>query len=172
MFCCLLLKQWRSKPNIVTTSSHIILLTKFSLLLCVTANVQWCKQITTATSSTGVVDADSWGEYVTVACQVSTLSKRCPNGDYGVSPSCAFTVSKTQGIHNYWKLWYWLCHKTGLHVVGFGAVEKGHFQACTVHYFWALLLPVAAVDVAICKSLMIRVEPRTSIWWSIWYNEQ
>ena len=36
------------------------------------------KQITTATSSTAVVDVESWGEYITVACQISTLSRAAP----------------------------------------------------------------------------------------------
>ena len=67
------------------------------------SNNRILKQITIATSGTGVMDADFWGEYVSVACQISTLSKQCPNGDYGVCPSFAFTVSKKQGRHNYWK---------------------------------------------------------------------
>ena len=50
-----------------------------------------------ATSTTAVVDAESWGEYVIGARQISTLSKRYPNSDYGVSRSFAFVVSKTQG---------------------------------------------------------------------------
>ena len=36
------------------------------------------KQITTATSTTAVVDVESWGEYITVACQISTLSRAAP----------------------------------------------------------------------------------------------
>ena len=47
------------------------------------------KQIATVTSTTAVVDAKSWGEYVTVAlpgaCQTSTLRERRPNSDFGVS---------------------------------------------------------------------------------------
>ena len=49
--------------------------------------------------------------------------------------------------------------KTGLHVVGFGATTKGHFQACAVRHFWALLLPAVVVEgaVAICfKTLFSR----------------
>ena len=37
------------------------------------------------------------------ARQISTLSKRRPNSDYGVSRSLAFAVSKTQKSCNYWK---------------------------------------------------------------------
>ena len=37
------------------------------------------------------------------ARQISTLSKRRPNSDYGVSRSHAFAVGKTQGSRNYWK---------------------------------------------------------------------
>ena len=37
------------------------------------------------------------------ARQISTLSKRRPNSDYGVSRSLAFAVGKTQGSRNYWK---------------------------------------------------------------------
>ena len=61
------------------------------------------KQIATATSLLAVVDAESWGEYITVARQISTVSKRHPNSDYGVSRSFTFAASKTQGRHNYWK---------------------------------------------------------------------
>ena len=50
------------------------------------------KQITTATSTTAVVDAESWGEYVTVARQISTLSKWHPSSDYGVSCSLSFAA--------------------------------------------------------------------------------
>ena len=39
--------------------------------------------------------------------------------------------------------------KTGLHVVGFGATAKGHFQACTVRHFRALLLPAVVVEDAV-----------------------
>ena len=61
------------------------------------------KLITTATSTRAVMDVESWGEYVTLACQISTLNKRCPNSDYEVSCSYAFAVSKKQGRHYYWK---------------------------------------------------------------------
>ena len=61
------------------------------------------KQIASATSLLAVVDAESWGEYITVARQISTVSKRHPNSDYGVSRSFTFAASKTQGRHNYWK---------------------------------------------------------------------
>ena len=37
------------------------------------------------------------------ARQISTLSKRRPNSDYGVSRSLAFAVGKTQKSRNYWK---------------------------------------------------------------------
>ena len=43
-----------------------------------------------------VVDAESWGEYI-------TLSKRQPNSDHGVSLSFAFAVNKMQGRCNHWK---------------------------------------------------------------------
>ena len=56
------------------------------------------KQIATA-----MVDTESWGEYVAVVRQISTLSKRHPNSDYGVSRSFAFAAGKTQGRRNYWK---------------------------------------------------------------------
>ena len=56
-----------------------------------------------ATSTTVVVDTESWGEYVTAAHQISTLSKRHPNSDKGVSRSFAFAASKMQGRCNYWK---------------------------------------------------------------------
>ena len=56
-----------------------------------------------ATSTTAVVDAESWGEYVIGARQISTLSKQYPNSDYGVCRSFAFVVSKTQGRCKYWK---------------------------------------------------------------------
>ena len=52
------------------------------------------KQIATATSTTAVVDAESWGEYVTVARQISILRKRRPNNDYGISRSFAFSVNQ------------------------------------------------------------------------------
>ena len=55
------------------------------------------KQIATATSLLAVV------EYITVARQISTVSKRHPNSDYGVSRSFTFAASKTQGRRNYWK---------------------------------------------------------------------
>ena len=61
------------------------------------------KQIATATSTTAMVDTESWGEYVAVVRQISTLSKRHPNSDYGVSRSFAFAAGKTQGRRNYWK---------------------------------------------------------------------
>ena len=56
-----------------------------------------------ATSNAAAVDAKSWGESVTVTRQISVLNKRYTNSGYGVSPSFAFTVSKTQGRRNYWK---------------------------------------------------------------------
>ena len=47
-----------------------------------------------------------------------------------------------------------LRQKTALHVLGFGATAKGHFQACALRHFGAFLLSAA---VAIClNSLMIR----------------
>ena len=141
----------------------LILHAKFSLLLCITANVQWCKQITTATSSTGVVDADSWEEYVTLACQISTLSKRCPNGDYGVSPSFAFTVSKTQGRHSYWKLWFLTIlqdRSSGCRIWRYG---KRSFPSMRSASFLGSFASGCCCRVAICKSLMITVEPWTSI---------
>lgn len=61
------------------------------------------KQIATATSTMAVMDVESWGEYVTVACQISTLNKGCPNSDYEVSCLFAFAVSKMQGRCYYWK---------------------------------------------------------------------
>ena len=45
-----------------------------------------------------VVDAESWGQYVTVTRQISTLSKLGPNSDYGVSCSNAFAIIYQQ--HN------------------------------------------------------------------------
>ena len=42
------------------------------------ASTRDLKQITTATSTTAVVDVESWGEYITVACQISTLSRAAP----------------------------------------------------------------------------------------------
>ena len=53
-----------------------------------------------ATSTTAMVDAESWGEYVTAAHQISTFSKWHPNSDKGVSHSFAFTASKMQGRCN------------------------------------------------------------------------
>ena len=50
------------------------------------------KQITTATSTMAVMDVESWGEYLTVGQQISTLSKLGPNSDYGVSYSLAFAI--------------------------------------------------------------------------------
>lgn len=41
---------------------------------------------------TVVTDAESWGEYITAAHQISTLSKLGPNSDYGVSFSLVFAV--------------------------------------------------------------------------------
>ena len=49
------------------------------------------------------MDAESRGEYVTVARQISTSSERHPNSYYRVSGSFAFAVSKTQGGRTYWK---------------------------------------------------------------------
>lgn len=65
---------------------------------------RYFKLIAMATSTMAVMDLESWGEYFTVACQISTLNKRCPNSDYEVS--ClffAFAVSKMQGRRYYWK---------------------------------------------------------------------
>ena len=42
-------------------------------------------------------------EILVRARQMSALSKRRPNSDYGVSRSHAFAVSKTQKSCNYWK---------------------------------------------------------------------
>ena len=56
-----------------------------------------------ATSNAEAVDAQCWGESVTVTRQISILNKRYPNSGYGVSRSFAFAVSKTQGRRNYWK---------------------------------------------------------------------
>ena len=50
--------------------------------------------IVTSNMTMAVMDVESWGEYGTVACQISTLNKQCPNSDYEVSCSFAFTVSK------------------------------------------------------------------------------
>ena len=38
-----------------------------------------------ATSTSAMVDAESWGEHVTAAHQISTLSKWRPNSDKGLS---------------------------------------------------------------------------------------
>jgi len=46
------------------------------------------KQIATATSTMAAMDVESWAEYFTVACQISTLYKGCPNSDYEVSCFC------------------------------------------------------------------------------------
>ena len=59
--------------------------------------------IAMVTSTMAVMDLESWGEYDTVACQISTLNKGCPNSDYEVSCSFAFAVSKMQGRRYYWK---------------------------------------------------------------------
>ena len=40
-------------------------------------------------------------------------------------------------------------YQTDLHIVGFGVMAKGHFQACAVSHFWALLLPATVVEVTI-----------------------
>ena len=61
------------------------------------------KQIASATSLLAVVDVESWREYITVARQISAVSKRHPNSDYGVSRSFTSAASKTQGRRNYWK---------------------------------------------------------------------
>ena len=53
------------------------------------------KQITTATSTTVVMDAQSRGEYIPTARQIATLSKRRRNSDYGVSSSIAFAFTKS-----------------------------------------------------------------------------
>ena len=44
-----------------------------------------------------------------------------------------------------------------LHVVGFDATAKGHFQACALSHFGAFLLPAAVVEVAvrICLNSLI-----------------
>ena len=39
------------------------------------------------------MDVESWGEYVTVARQISTLSKWHPSIDYGVSCSLSFAAT-------------------------------------------------------------------------------
>lgn len=52
------------------------------------------KLIAMATSTMAAMDLESWEEYGTVTCQISTLNKRCPNSDYEVSCSFAFAVSK------------------------------------------------------------------------------
>ena len=51
------------------------------------------KQIATVTSTTAVVDAKSWAEYVTVACQISIIREQRPNSDFGVS--CRFLFSRS-----------------------------------------------------------------------------
>ena len=61
------------------------------------------KLIAMVTSTMAVMDLESWGEYFTVACQISTLNMQCPNSDYEVSCSFAFAVSKMQGRLYYWK---------------------------------------------------------------------
>ena len=42
-----------------------------------------------------------------------------------------------------------LRHKTGLHVVGFGAPAKSHFHASALRHVWAFLLLAAVVEVAV-----------------------
>ena len=69
-------------------------------ILLVLSLIRDFKQITIATSTTAVVDADSRGEYVIVAHKILTLSNQCPNIDYGVSCSFAFALSERQGRRN------------------------------------------------------------------------
>ena len=40
-------------------------------------------------------------------------------------------------------------HKTDPQVVGFDGTAEGNFQACALPHFWAILLPVAVVEVAV-----------------------
>jgi len=72
-------------------------------LPCVIFIIRDFKQVAMAAFNAAAVDAESWGESVTVTRQISILNKPYPNSDYGVSPSFAFAVSKTQGRRNYWK---------------------------------------------------------------------
>ena len=60
--------------------------TFFEIILQITPSVQFraFKQMATATPTSAVAAADSRGEYVTVARQISTLSKRYLNSVYGV----------------------------------------------------------------------------------------
>ena len=51
------------------------------------------KQIATASSTAAVVDAESRAEYVTVARQISILSKLGPNSDCGVSCLLDFAIN-------------------------------------------------------------------------------
>ena len=73
--------------------ASVLLLFKVSLNKVAVRDYRYIKQITTATSTTTVGDAESWGEYVTVARQISTSSKRRPNNDYGISRPFAFAVN-------------------------------------------------------------------------------
>ena len=72
-------------------------------LLCIIFIIRDFKQVVMATSNAAAVDAESWGESVTVTRKISILNKRYPNSGYEVSPSFAFAVSKRQGRRNYWK---------------------------------------------------------------------
>ena len=40
-------------------------------------------------------------------------------------------------------------HKRDPQVVGFDGTAEGNFQACALPHFWAILLPVAVVEVAV-----------------------
>ena len=70
----------------------LLLLFKVSLNKVAVRDYRNIKQIARPTSTTAVVEAESWGEYVTVARQISTLSEQRPN-DYGISRSFAFAVN-------------------------------------------------------------------------------
>ena len=79
--------------NTNNTTTTTIIMSQVFVVVVVAANIiRDFKQIATATSTTAVVDAESWGEYVTVARQISNLSKLGPNSDYGVSYSLAFAI--------------------------------------------------------------------------------
>ena len=70
----------------------VVVLVNFSLALDLSEINRGFKQITMATSTAAVVDAESWEEYVTVARQISTLSKWHPSNGYGVSCSLSFAA--------------------------------------------------------------------------------
>ena len=63
-----------------------------TVTLAYIASTRDFKQITTATSPTAVVDVESWGEYITVACQISTLKGQCP--DYAHARASSVFSSK------------------------------------------------------------------------------